>query len=91
MVDSSKLDPGRLSLKTSFSPYEQVGETEVLRRNAGDLTEVRYLLQLRCLKRECVTATLGTTVNPAAAPRAASASRPLSCDTQIRAPRSRGC
>lgn len=64
VVDRSKLDPGRLSLTTNFSPYEQVGETEVSRRNAGDLTEVRYRLQLRCLKRECITATLGTTVNP---------------------------
>ena len=91
MVDRTKLDPGRLSLKTNFSPYEQVGETEVSRRNAGDLAEVRYRLRLRCLKRECITATLGTTLNPGGRRPAGSGSRLQSCDTRIRAPRSHGC
>lgn len=64
VVDRKRLDPSRLSLKTSFSPYEQLGETQVDRRDAGDLSEVRYRLQLRCLERACMTRTLGTLVNP---------------------------
>ena len=64
VVDRAQLDPGRVSLKTFFEPYEQVGETEVSRRDAGDLSEVRYRLKLRCLTRTCMTATLGTIINP---------------------------
>src|SRR5688572_30536589 len=64
VVDRTKLDPARLSLKTSFSPYEPVEELEVARREAGDLAEVRYRLRLRCLERACITSTLGTIVNP---------------------------
>lgn len=64
VVDAERLDPDRLSLKTFFAPYEQVGPTEVSRRDAGGLAEVRYRLRLRCLERACMTATLGTTINP---------------------------
>ena len=64
VVDKTKLDPGRISLKTSFSPYEPIEEMEVARREAGDLAEVRYRLRLRCLQRACITSTLGTIQNP---------------------------
>lgn len=64
VVDSSKLDPDRLGLKTFFSPYERIGETEVSRRDASDLSEVRYRLRLRCLERACTTARLGTIADP---------------------------
>ena len=64
VVDRTKLDPARLSLKTSFAPYEPIEEMEVSRREAGDLAEVRYRLRLRCLERACITPTLGTITNP---------------------------
>jgi hypothetical protein len=64
VVDRTKLDAGRVSLKTSFAPYEPVEEMEVSRREAGDLAEIRYRLRLRCLERACITSTLGTIVNP---------------------------
>lgn len=64
VVDRTKLDPRRLSLETFFKPYKRVGKTRVTRRDAGDLSEVRYRLKLRCLERACITSTLGTIVNP---------------------------
>jgi hypothetical protein len=64
VVDRTKLDPARVSLKTFFEPYERVEEMEVARREAGSLSELRYRLRLRCLERACITSTLGTIVNP---------------------------
>ena len=64
VVDRTKLDPGRVSVKTFFEPYEPIEEMEVSRREAGDLAEVRYRLRLRCLERACITSTLGTIQNP---------------------------
>ena len=64
VVDRTKLDPGRISLKTFFEPYEPVEEMSVARREAGNLAEVRYQLRLRCLQRACITSTLGTIQNP---------------------------
>ena len=64
VVDRTKLDPARVSLRTFFAPYEPVEEMDVARREAGDLAEIRYRLRLRCLERACITSTLGTIVNP---------------------------
>jgi hypothetical protein len=64
VVDRTKLDPSRVSLKTFFTPYEPIEQMEVSRREAGNLAEVRYQLRLRCLQRACITSTLGTLVNP---------------------------
>jgi hypothetical protein len=64
VVDQTKLDPGRVSLKTFFEPYEPIEEMSVARREAGDLAEIRYRLRLRCLERACITSTLGTITNP---------------------------
>jgi hypothetical protein len=64
VVDRTKLDPDRLSLKTFFAPYKPIGATEVTRREAGGLAEVRYRIRLRCLERPCITSTLGTIQNP---------------------------
>ena len=64
VVDKTKLDPGRISLKTFFAPYEPIEEMEVSRREAGNLAEVRHRLRLRCLERACITSTLGTIQNP---------------------------
>lgn len=64
VVDRTKLDPGRVSLKTFFEPYEPIEEMGVARREAGNLAEIRYQLRLRCLQRACITSTLGTIQNP---------------------------
>jgi hypothetical protein len=64
VVDRTKLDPSRLSLKTFFKPYKQVGRRQVTRRDAGTLSAIRYRLRLRCLERPCITSTLGTIANP---------------------------
>jgi hypothetical protein len=64
VVDRTKLDPARISLKTSFEPYEPVEKMAVTRREAGSLAEIRYRLRLRCLERACITSTLGTIQNP---------------------------
>jgi len=64
VVDRTKLDPGRVSLKASFEPYEPIEDIEVARREAGNLAEIRYRLRLRCLERACITSTLGTIQNP---------------------------
>jgi hypothetical protein len=64
VVDRTKLDPARVSLKTSFEPYEPIEDMEVARREAGNLAEIRYRLRLRCLERACITSTLGTIQNP---------------------------
>jgi hypothetical protein len=70
VVDRTKLDPARVSLKTFFEPYEPIEDMEVGRREAGKLAEIRYRLRLRCLERACITSTLGTIQNPGgAAPR----------------------
>jgi hypothetical protein len=65
VVDRRRLDPGRLTVKAAFTPYEKIGETEVERHDAGDLSRLRYRLRLRCLERACLTATIGTIVDPA--------------------------
>jgi hypothetical protein len=64
VVDHTRLDPDGISLKTSFAPYEQVGNTTIRRSDAGPLTHLRYKLRLRCLERDCITSTLGTILNP---------------------------
>jgi hypothetical protein len=64
VVDRRHLDPDRVSVKTFFAPYEQVGDTQVTRHDADGLTGLRYRMRLRCLERSCITATLGSVINP---------------------------
>ena len=64
VVDKSRLDPGRVSVKTFFAPYKAVGETRVTRSDAGNLAHLSYRTQYRCLERPCITSTLGTLTNP---------------------------
>jgi hypothetical protein len=65
VVDRRHVDPGRLTVKAAFTPYEEIGATEVERHDAGDLTRLRYRLRLRCLERACLTESIGTVVDPA--------------------------
>lgn len=70
VVDKSRLDPGRVSVKTFFEPYKAAGKTQVTRNDAGNLAHLSYRTQYRCLERPCLTSTLGTITNPeGAAPR----------------------
>jgi hypothetical protein len=64
VVDRRHLNPARVRLKTAFAPYEQLGETKVKQRDAGELTELRFEQQLRCLDYACITASLGTAAKP---------------------------
>jgi hypothetical protein len=69
VLDNRKLDPGRVQLKTAFTPYKPVGELRVTRRDAGSLTELEYEVPLRCLELACISG-IGTSLNPqAGAPR----------------------
>jgi hypothetical protein len=70
VVDKSRLDPDRVSVKTFFAPYKAIGKTQVARSDAGNLTHLSYRTRYRCLERSCLTSTLGTITNPeGAAPR----------------------
>ena len=70
VVDKSRLDPGRVSVRTFFEPYKAIGQTRVTRSDAGNLAHLSYRTQYRCLERPCLTSTLGTITNPeGAAPR----------------------
>lgn len=70
VVDKSRLDPGRVSVKTLFEPYKAIGTTQVTRSDAGNLAHLSYRAEYRCLTRPCLTSTLGTITNPeGAAPR----------------------
>lgn len=70
VVNRNQLDPARISIKSSFKPYAEVGETTVARRDAGDLTHLRFDTQVRCLEFECLTQRINTITDPSAgAPR----------------------
>ncbi len=70
VVDKSRLDPGRVSVKTFFQPYKAIGKTRVTRDDAGNLAHLSYRTEYRCLERPCLTSTLGTLTQPeGAAPR----------------------
>ncbi len=64
VVDRNRLDPDGLSFKATFDPYEQVGDTEVVRRDAGDISEITYRMRLRCLAFECLQKELNTLEDP---------------------------
>jgi hypothetical protein len=54
IVDSTQFDPDRLSVKTSFAPYEVVGEVRQSRRTIGDVAGLEYAATLRCLHADCL-------------------------------------
>jgi len=52
-VDSSRVDPDSVRVVADFSPWEVVGRPERVRRDAGDVTNVRTTFVLRCLTGGC--------------------------------------
>jgi hypothetical protein len=54
IVDSTQFDPDRLAVKTSFAPYELVGEMRHSRRTIGDVVELEYAATVRCLQADCL-------------------------------------
>jgi hypothetical protein len=54
IVDATRFDPDRVSVKTSFAPYEPVGTLERSRRTIGDIVELELVTTLRCLQADCL-------------------------------------
>ena len=53
-VDRGRIDPDTVDVRTSFKPFEQVGDVERSRRDVGDQTELTYTFTLRCDEFLCV-------------------------------------
>jgi hypothetical protein len=64
VVDASKLDPDRVQLTPRFFPYERVGDVRVERKDYGDVTRLRYTMQLRCLGPLCIPSRLASAAGP---------------------------
>jgi hypothetical protein len=58
ILNRAKVDPDDVRLKTSFEPYEEVGETVEERWDHGNFTHLRYSTTLRCLGIDCIPRTL---------------------------------
>jgi hypothetical protein len=54
IVDPDVFDPDRITIRSSFAPYERVGALKESRRAVGDAVELRYTTTLRCLDAECL-------------------------------------
>jgi hypothetical protein len=54
VLDRRRLDPGLVRLETNFAPYVPVRRMRMERRDDGDLTELRYAIDLRCLRSRCL-------------------------------------
>jgi hypothetical protein len=54
LVDRRRIDPDALELKTSFAPYERVGDVEVERRDFGHESRVTFSTSLRCDEFPCL-------------------------------------
>ncbi len=67
LVDRELLDPERLDVEATFDPYEQVGETELARRDFRKYTRLRYQFTLRCLTLACVPEEVQAEVGPGGA------------------------
>ncbi|HEY5058465.1 MAG TPA: hypothetical protein VII51_05555 [Gaiellaceae bacterium] len=54
VADTKYVDPARLRVTTSFSPYRAIGEPTVLHVSAGRFAQVTWTWTLRCLTSPCV-------------------------------------
>jgi hypothetical protein len=54
IADTKFVDPARLRVTTSFTPYRAVGAPTVLRVGAGRFAQVTWTWRLRCLSSACV-------------------------------------
>jgi hypothetical protein len=53
-VARGRIDPDTVDVRTSFKPFEQVGDVARRRRDVGDQTELTYTFTLRCDEFLCV-------------------------------------
>ncbi len=67
VVDRTLLDPERIDLKTTFDPYELVGQGELARKDFRQYTRLRYEFTLRCLTLACVPEEVQAEVGPGGA------------------------
>jgi hypothetical protein len=58
IVRRDEVDPGAVRMKADFSPYETVGETQIVREDIGGFTHLRYTTELRCLGPDCIPRTV---------------------------------
>jgi hypothetical protein len=54
IVDTTQVDPDQLTVRTSFAPYQIVGERRQLRRTIGDVVELEFVATVRCLRADCL-------------------------------------
>jgi hypothetical protein len=54
VLDPAQLDPERVRVGMSFSPYGLLGPIQVTRRTVGELVSLRYAARLRCLHISCI-------------------------------------
>jgi hypothetical protein len=64
VVDERRLDPDRIKLAPRFGPYEIVGDVQKERADHGDVSELRYTMQLRCLGPNCIPRRLASDAGP---------------------------
>jgi hypothetical protein len=53
-VDRRRLDPDTLDVRTSFKPFEVIGDVDRGRRDVGNQTELTYTYTLRCHEFLCL-------------------------------------
>lgn len=53
-VDRRRLDPETVDVRTSFKPFEVIGEVDKGRRDVGNQTELTYTYTLRCDEFLCL-------------------------------------
>ena len=83
VVDKTKLDPGRVSLKMFFEPYEPIEEMGVARREAGNLAEIGTGFAFAVSSAPASPRPWGRSRTRADRPRARSGSSPRRCSTPI--------
>jgi hypothetical protein len=54
LIDRDVFDPRKIDVDGQFAPFAVVGEPTSERRDFADLTRIRYLFVLECLRIDCV-------------------------------------
>jgi hypothetical protein len=58
VVDRRRHDPEAVTVRWHFEPYQPVAPVRTEREDAGGLTRLRFTTRLRCLREECLFATI---------------------------------
>ena len=54
VLDRERIDPERVTLRSSFEPYELVGPERLERADVGQVTRLRWVFRLVCLEDACL-------------------------------------